>query len=412
MTLAFNLRVINLMLWTVFHYGSKISDLLKLKVANYDSKKRLISFKIKPDKLLKEDMKYIPLHEPLNNWIKKMLECRNNISNIKGSEPLFADHNGRHSIPISKDLLNRYFDELSTNTGEKVNERSLYQSHLCFYHYLGKLNTVIDDRISNRLEDYAYIPELYTQTTLAQLRKSHFEAYRKVTASLGQECSVLHSEINGEAEIKIGGKRAPGRDTIKALFSYFKESDTRDFYNCLQWITFLINYLTGSRAAEIYSLTTSSIDLALGIMKFRVKDTVKRKDTTKVIPIAPFLREQLALYLSLREDTLKKLSIKNFRPLLFVVHGKEPKELTDEKINDFYREISINSEVPYFTTHAIRYQTQTDMTAAGMDFLHTNCLLSHYPFLDEIFSKYAEVSFVDFKKKYLKAVESILKEML
>jgi len=174
----------------------------------------------------------------------------------------------------------------------------------------------------------------------------------------------------------------------------------------------LINYLTGSRAAEIYSLTTSSIDLALGIMKFRVKDTVKRKDTTKVIPIAPFLREQLALYLSLREDTLKKLSIKNFRPLLFVVHGKEPKELTDEKINDFYREISINSEVPYFTTHAIRYQTQTDMTAAGMDFLHTNCLLSHYPFLDEIFSKYAEVSFVDFKEKYLKAVESILKEML
>ena len=412
MTSSFNPQVIGLILWIVFHYGSKINDLLKLRVANYDFKKRLISFKIKPDKLLKEDMKYIPLHEPFNNRIKKMLEYRNNISNIKGSEPLFANDEGSHSMPISKDLLNRYFDELSTNTGEKINERTIYQSHLCFYSYIGKLNTVIDDRISNRLEGYAYIPELYTQTTLAQLRQSHFEAYRKVTAFLGHDSSVSHSGIKGEAEIKIGGKRAPGRDTIKALFSYFRQNSGRDFNNCLKWITFLINYLTGSRAAEIYSLTTSSIDLALGIMKFRVKDTVKRKDTTKVIPIAPFLREQLALYLSLREDTLKKLSIKNFRPLLFVVHGKEPKELTDEKINDFYREISINSEVPYFTTHAIRYQTQTDMTAAGMDFLHTNCLLSHYPFLDEIFSKYAEVSFVDFKEKYLKAVESILKEML
>ena len=48
-----------------------------------------------------------------------MLEYRNNISNIKGSEPLFANDEGSHSMPISKDLLNRYFDEISTNTGEK-----------------------------------------------------------------------------------------------------------------------------------------------------------------------------------------------------------------------------------------------------------------------------------------------------
>lgn len=412
MTLAFNLRVINLMLCTVFHYGSKISDLLKLKVANYDSEKRLISFKVKPDKLLKEDMKYIPLHEPLNNRIKKMLEYRNNSSKIKGSEPLFADHDGGHSMPISKDLLNRYFDELSTNTGEKINERSLYQSHLCFYHYLGKLNAVIDDRISNRFEGYAYIPELYTQTTLAQLRKSHFEAYRKVTASLGHDCSVSHSGIKGEKDIKIGGKRALGRDGIKTLFAYFRQSDGRDFNNCLKWITFLINYLTGSRVSEICSLTIRSIDLNLDVIKFKVKDTVKRKDTTKVIPIAPFLREQVILYLRLREDVLKSLGLKDFPFLLFTANGKKPKQLTEDEINDFYREISINCGIPYFTSHSIRYQTQTDMTAAGLDFLYANCLLSHYPLRDEIFSKYTDVSFTDFRKKYLKKIEQLLEEML
>lgn len=414
MNSSFNLAVVRLVLTIVFFYGSKINDLIKLRIKNYAPEKKLISFTIRPDKLLKQDTIYIPLHWPLDDLVDRMLECRNSKNPASDNDTLFCVYEKGYFKPLSKDIINNYFNTVSEKTKENVDERALYQSHVCFYNHIGRLNPVIGEVISNRLESDVYVPRLYTQVSLYHLRCEHFEAFKKVRSFLWPQTKKIPGcyEAKSEEQNLLGGKRAPGRDTIKAAFHYFMMLDLNIFRNSLSEVTFLINYLTGSRVAEIISLTIKNVDMDLNITKFRVKDTLKRKDTTKVIPIPPYLLEKLKSYLRLRSDILDAAKERDFPFLLFSLNKNRPKQLTEEKVNDFYREIAMNCRIPHFTSHCLRYQTQTDMTREGLSFVHTNCLLSHYPACDAIFSKKSEVLFTDFRENYFKIVERILREVL
>ena len=205
----------------------------------------------------------------------------------------------------------------------------------------------------------------------------------------------------------MGGKRATGRNTIRAVFSHF--SQAYDLESLVMYIVFLMNYLCGCRVTEITSLVPSQVDFYLNLIKFRTKDAGSRKNTTKVIPLPPFLRSQLFLYTKLLEDCGH-----NYRcsSLLFRMCDGNPIPITTSFVNDYYHKICIANGIEHFTSHCVRYQTQTDFTKEGLSFEFTNCVLSHYSYRDEIFNPYADISFVEFEKEYYRIANILLQEYL
>ena len=409
---SFNTQIIRLMLTIVFYYGSKLSDLLKLKIYNYDPEKKLISFAIKPDPLLKQDIVYIPVHSPLDRLIDSMLESRHRVIATNPNDFLFSGYTKGYFTALAMDQIKDYFTALSAATGEKINERSLYLSHRCYFETTGGLNPIIVDAISNRKAVDVYISRLYTRLTLQQVRQKHFEAFRRVRNFLGIDGSEKCYSIAGEQEITIGGKRAVGPDAISAIFSHFKGLDLTIFEAATKWITFLINYLTGSRVTEITTLKIRSIDFGLNLIKFRVKDTARRKNTTKVLPLSPFLRAALEYYCRLRSEMLSSNNKIDFPYLLFKITSNGPTALTDDDVNEFYLEIALACLIELFTSHALRYQTQTDMTIEELRFTFTNCVLSHYHYWDTIFSKNADISFLIFSEEYLAVTQKLIEKVI
>ncbi len=173
-------------------------------------------------------------------------------------------------------------------------------------------------------------------------------------------------------------------------------------------LIFLLNYLTGSRVHEITSLTTKSVDFDLNVLKFKVKDTLRRQFTTKVLPIHPYLRQELITFLDMRASVLAEINQQNFKYLFIREKEGILRPIKDSEVNEFYKDMSAEIEIPYFTSHPIRYQSQSDMTGEGLEFTFTNCVLSHYPGLDEIFNPDSEISFEVFSKEYIAVIDKML----
>lgn len=189
-----------------------------------------------------------------------------------------------------------------------------------------------------------------------------------------------------------------------------KESIEASFELHAQWMIFLVNYFMGARVKEMCSLSIKSVDLILDLIKFRVKDTVKRKNTTKVIPLFRYVRKELIKYLKIREKMIAKYG--NCGSLFFKLSRGHLTKLTESDINGFYRDLALLLLIPLFSSHRIRYQTQSDMTRVESSFEDTNCLLSHYPMWDAMFSEFADKSYTDFKIAYCKKAEELLAELL
>lgn len=218
--LAFNDISIRLVLSIIFHYGSRGVDLLDLKINNYDQARHRIIFAIYPDPLLQETHAYILLHCPVADWIEEMLAFRARTSDFKPHDPLFTliEKNGEHR-PMSMFDLNSFIAKYELITGMKINAKFFYWSHQCYYNHIGNLNPIIDDRLSNRKDENVYIPRLYTRTSIAQLRESHFVAFEKVIKFLNNNIVVEIREHREETSEEVGGKRAIGGAALKKIFS-------------------------------------------------------------------------------------------------------------------------------------------------------------------------------------------------
>lgn len=404
----FNSSVMRVILAVVFYFGSKITDLLKLRVRHFQPEKCLISFDIQRDRLLQQDKVYIPLYPHLVSTINWLLEERNKELPTDDNDFLFVLNFDDYFSPLTKQIVKEELKRISQVTGEPITERSLYLSHRCHFENIGGLNPIIGEIISDRRSDDIYVPRIYTQTTLGELRDCHYRAYVRVMKFLGMEAEETCFEDAAEALMVIGGKRALGKDAVKRIFAHFRRLDLDVFVNATKWVVFLINYLSGSRVAEIASLTRRSLDLDLRLLKFRVKDTLRRRDTTKVIPLVPIVNEAIEHYLPIRSSILESCKASDFPYLLFSVEGGNPYPLTDNAINTMYRDMAIKCGIPLFTSHCLRYQSQTDFTAAGLSYAYTNCLLSHYPFQDLIFSRSADIYYPDFAEAYEAAVKRTL----
>ncbi len=102
----------------------------------------------------------------------------------------------------------------------------------------------------------------------------------------------------------------------------------------------------------------------------------------------------------------------HFPWLLLEVGDKGPRQLTGADINGYYRVIVQITGTHSLTSHWIRYGTQSALVRANVAFRYINCVLSHYPLMDPIFSHFATIFFTDFSREYLRAVEEMLKEVL
>ncbi len=394
---AYNLSVSRLLKSMIFHYGSKRGNLIRrVSVGNYDCDRNIITFHVRPDMLLREETITMPLHSPITSWFEDMLSCR---GIINPGDPLFCVYRNGRFIRIS-----------DKEAPSKAEERALYRSHLCYYQRMGGLNPVIDDRLSDRKESQSYIPRLYTRTSLSQLRTLHFRSFEKVSNFLGMNyVPSIHDDPEGDI-VFSGGKRTPDKKVIKAIFGYFRDQGVTTFALSLRWLVFLLNFLCGCRAFEIYDLSITGIDLVLGEIKFIVKDISRRKNTTKVLPIHPFMADQLKAFLSLRREVLCALNCPEFQYLFF--KGNGPDKLDEKDINGYYREVIEKAGTHSFTSHWLRYAAQTYLTEAGLEFRYVNCVLSHYALVDPIFSPYATIDFKDFRNKYLAAIDAMLREFI
>jgi len=182
---GYNMLILRLLITLVFHYGSKISDLIKLIVSNLESNDLRIQVPITADELLQEQFAYIPLPDEVLDWIISLLEYRNAISQLSPDDSLFALHHDSMFKGITDKEMKIYFKDLNSDIGVTINERVLYESHRSYYTYFGKLNQIIDDRISNRMEPEVYIPRMYTRTSLAQIRTAHRSAFDEVCRAIG-----------------------------------------------------------------------------------------------------------------------------------------------------------------------------------------------------------------------------------
>ena len=289
--------VFKLIATIMFHFSSRLQDLLKLRIIDYDRAKNIIVFHITEDRLNHEDTVYIPLHYPFMVWINQQLDYRKKIANIEPQDPLFCLCSGGIFKPVTDKDMKSYFALMSRKTGETITDIKIYRTHLTYYDFEGKINPIITNRIGNRHEPLVIIPRLYTQTSLFQQRHEHYAAFCRVNCFLSISCGYPCFNDRTEMDIKLGGRRAPGRDTIKLALAYL--SETVSLYDRTICLVFILNYFCGSRVAELLSLTLHSIDIMLDIIKFRTKDTLSRSATTKVLPLHSYVKQALLAYISL-----------------------------------------------------------------------------------------------------------------
>jgi hypothetical protein len=200
---------------------------------------------------------------------------------------------------------------------------------------------------------------------------------------------------------------------MEATFEYFRQMRPFDFDMSSKWLWFVNNYCGAARASEATSLNTKSPDFDLGLIKFTVRDTGLRRNTTKIVPFIKFTRDEYMQHLNLRDEYLRMMRLIDNGALFFRVGERGIVLPVDGNfMNDFYHTVAVSMGVKTFTSHAIRYQAQSDVTERGLSFQYSNCLLSHYPAYDEIFNPYSDVSYQDFAKEYSAVMESLLTEYL
>lgn len=397
----------------IFTYGTRIEDLLSLRLSNFERDHRRLRYDVNPDPLLQEMTIYIPLHDEIFEPIDSLIDYRmSKHHQVTPDERLFVLQSGEGFYPIDIREVKRFFTRLSVRYGKNISETSLYFSHLAYYLDVGGLNPIISDRISNRMESIIYIPRLYCASCLNDIRRKHHSAFRRVSERLGIRATSFAMSVPDECEIVLGGKRAVGKQVIGAVFDYFMSKRPFDFLTSTRWQCFLHNYCMASRVGEITAMSDKSIDLDLHIAKVKVKDTVNRKNSTKVVPLIPFLLEESRRYLGQREVLLRETGQRRFSPLFFRSSGGSLTCLDTSFVNDSYHEISIVQRIEAFTSHCIRYQAESDFTERNFSFLHTNALLSHYSDGDVIFSPDSDASFLDFRRKYQHMMDEILSDYM
>lgn len=120
---------------------------------------------------------------------------------------------------------------------------------------------------------------------------------------------------------------------------------------------------------------------------------------------------ELVKFLKVRATLLSDMGCPDFPNLLFEVKVGRPVVMTNASVNDLYLLVIRECAIPYFTSHCIRYQSESDFTAFGLQYDYVNYLLSHFLAGDSIFHRDGQINFRDFCDAYHAAVERILEDV-